>query len=115
MVSVEFSTLPMMGDLYEASSMRKIELLPAMQSKSYWVSAVLDYSTEYFNPPDYYIATQIIGPQDVFVYGDSPYAWNALCYKTTSFEPNFMYTEFIVVQYEQVLYPTEVVMVEVKY
>ena len=80
-----------------------VSLIPALNQSTAWVSEVLDFRTQYVNPPDLYMAKQIIGPATATVYGDYPYAY---CPRGSvdTLDPQFTYTEFIHVKFEQKLF-----------
>eukprot|EP00906_Rhabdomonas_costata_P000936 RCo001342 len=109
--TVLLGSLPTMGMLYR-NGQPITQLVPATNQTGLWASAVLAYSSQYFNPPDLYTVQQILGPPTMTIYGDSGLSWSPMGNNFTSLDPQFTYTEFVTVQFPSKLYPEQMVIVE---
>eukprot|EP00906_Rhabdomonas_costata_P037284 RCo052448 len=105
--TILLGSLPTKGTLYR-SGRAVTSLVPAMNSTALYASVVVDFSSEYPSEP----ATGILGPQEVFTYGDDPRAWSTLGNNFTCRDSQFCYTEFIVLKFDYKLYPTNMVIAE---
>eukprot|EP00906_Rhabdomonas_costata_P031913 RCo045016 len=105
--TVVLGSLPSKGTLFHKGQ-AVTSLTPAMNTTAVWASGVLEFSSEYSSEP----ATGILGPQDVFIYGDDARAWSTLGNNFTCKENQFCYTEFITVTFPAKLYISEMVIVE---
>eukprot|EP00906_Rhabdomonas_costata_P000937 RCo001344 len=110
-VTLLLDSLPTMGVLYR-NGQPITQLVPATNRTMLWTSAVLDYSSEYFNPGGLYTVEQLLGPPKVSTYGDSGLSWSPMGNNFTSRDPQFAYTEFVTVQFPSKLYPEQMVIVE---
>ena len=106
--NILLGSLPSKGTLYHEGR-AVISLIPATNTSAVWASEVLEFSSEYPGEP----AVGILGPQEVFTYGDDPRAWSTLGNNFTCIGEQFCYTEFITVKFPAKLYISEMVIVEV--
>eukprot|EP00906_Rhabdomonas_costata_P037285 RCo052450 len=106
--TVVVTSLPSKGTLYHRG--RALAWLsPATNTTALYASAVLEFSSEYPSEP----ATGILGPQEVFTYGDDPRAWSTWANNFTCLDSQFCYTEFITVKFDYKLYPTTMALAEI--
>ena len=117
-VALTLTSLPAKGMLFQWQDNGKPipTLLPSgLTPVLLWVSELLDFSSEYDSgySNDYH-AVQLIGPPLAFVYGDNIYswcAWNVNGY--ASLDPQFTYTDYVVVRYPAMVYPSQLTLIEV--
>eukprot|EP00906_Rhabdomonas_costata_P011353 RCo016137 len=87
-------------------------LLPAVHQAAVWVSEVLSFSSEYYSANGDYGAALVVGPQCVSTFGDDVRSWCSWGLTYASLEPQYTYTDFIVVKFPLKLYPQQLVLVE---